>query len=81
MSTNGKGSSPRNLGPKFRENYDRIFRTVTSADWKREVKRARSTRNIVSEKLQKAALSVRGGSYNTQRCAHSVKPIQMLDAG
>lgn len=22
----GKGSSPRNLGPKFRENYDAIFR-------------------------------------------------------
>jgi hypothetical protein len=21
----GKGDSPRNLGPKFRENYDRIF--------------------------------------------------------
>jgi len=21
----GKGSAPRNLGPKFRENYDRIF--------------------------------------------------------
>jgi len=22
----GKGSSPRNMGPKFRENYDAIFR-------------------------------------------------------
>ena len=26
----GKGDSPRNLGPKFRENYDLI-------DWQREV--------------------------------------------
>lgn len=23
---NGKGSTPRNLGPKFRANYNRIFR-------------------------------------------------------
>ena len=23
---NGKGSTPRNLGPKFRANYDGIFR-------------------------------------------------------
>ena len=25
----GKGDSPRNLGPKFRENYDRIFGKAT----------------------------------------------------
>jgi hypothetical protein len=25
----GKGSSPRNLGPQFRDNYDNIFRTPT----------------------------------------------------
>lgn len=24
--SNGKGSAPRNLGPKFRANYDAIFR-------------------------------------------------------
>lgn len=37
----GKGDGPRNLGPKFRENYDRIFGKAT-----RCTKGTRSTKDL-----------------------------------
>ena len=32
MDGAGKGSAPRNMGPKFRENYDAIFRKKRRVD-------------------------------------------------
>lgn len=52
---NGKGDSPRScFSEQYRDNYDRIFRTITSADWRRSIKRARAQRNKLSEKIREA---------------------------
>ena len=50
---NGKGDSPRScFSQDYRDNYDRIFRTITSADWRRSIKRARTQRNQISDKIR-----------------------------
>jgi hypothetical protein len=39
----GKGSAPRNLGPKFRENWDSIFRkSERDAEISAEIRRIRA---------------------------------------
>jgi len=52
---NGKGAAPRScFSQDYRDNYDRIFRTITSADWRQAIKRARTQRNQISDKIRQA---------------------------
>lgn len=53
---NGKGDAPRNcFSEQYRENYDRIFRTISSDDWRRELKRAKAARNQVADQIRRRA--------------------------
>ena len=50
---NGKGDSPRNcFSEHYRENYDHIFNTITSEDWRREIQRGRNTKNKIKERIR-----------------------------
>jgi hypothetical protein len=43
----GKGSAPRNLGPKFRENWDAIFRkSERDAEISAEIRRIRAEKPL-----------------------------------
>ncbi len=53
---NGKGDAPRNcFSEQYRDNYDRIFRTITSEDWRRALDRAKRSRNQVREQIRAKA--------------------------
>lgn len=53
---NGKGDAPRNcFSEQYRTNYDRIFRTISSDDWRRELKRAKAARNQVADQIRRRA--------------------------
>ena len=50
-----KSDTPLSFSPaENRDNYDRIFRTITSADWRRAIKRAKTQRNQISDKIRQA---------------------------
>ena len=53
---NGTGDAPRNcFSEQSRENYDHIFRSITTDDWRRVLKRAKASRNQVAEEIRRRA--------------------------
>lgn len=57
---NGKGDSPRScFSEQYRENYDRIFRTISGEDWKRALERAKRSRNEIREQIRAKAVAKR----------------------
>lgn len=57
---NGKGDAPRNcFSEQYRESYDRIFRSITSDDWRRALKRAKASRNQVAEEIRRRAAATK----------------------
>ena len=70
---NGKGDSPRNLGPKYRENYDSIFR-----------KTHKTNESLVHKKRTSNAQGSRqdscgAGHDNSGRKNHGFAPIGQWD--
>jgi hypothetical protein len=57
---NGKGDAPRNcFSEQYRDNYDRIFRTITSEDWRRALDRAKRSRNQVADEIRRRAAAAK----------------------
>lgn len=53
---NGKGDAPRNcFSEQYRENYDHIFRSITTDDWRRALKRAKASRNQFADEIRRRA--------------------------
>jgi hypothetical protein len=55
----GKGDSPRNMGPKFRENFDRIFSKATRCTKGTEAKGASKPNSLEPKPLAPAPHSPR----------------------